>query len=112
MLQQKTNSQVLELFVAHEDPKAALQIANAVAESFSEKVTDLMGIDTSNVRIMNKATINPNPISPNPVLIISITAVISLIVSIWITVLIHFVSKSRKNSKSKRLEKSLERDKK
>lgn len=98
---QKTNSQVLELFVAHEDPKKALLIANAVAGSFSEKVTDLMGIDTSNVKIMNNATVNSNPISPNPVLIISITAVISLIVSTWITVLIHYISKMKRVSKTK-----------
>ena len=104
---QKTESQVLELLVEHKDTKAVSQIANVVAESFIEQIPDVMGIEKSNVRILNKATINPVPVSPKPVLIIGITFVVSLIVSIWFTILIHFVSKSRKNSKSKTLEKSL-----
>src|SRR3954451_3565760 len=58
---QKTESQVLELLIEHENIEAASQIANAVAESFSEQITDVMGIDTSNVKILNKATANPVP---------------------------------------------------
>jgi|tagenome__1003787_1003787.scaffolds.fasta_scaffold20943290_2 capsular polysaccharide biosynthesis protein len=103
---QKTESQVLELLVEHKNPKAAQQIANAVAESFSEQIPGIMGIEESNVKVLSKATVNPVPVSPKPVLIIGITFVVALIVSIWINILIHFISKNRKTSKSRRSEKS------
>lgn len=99
---QKTDSQVLELFVESEDPTKASLIANAIAESFSEQTRDLMDIKRNNVKIMNEATVNPNPVSPKPLLIMGITLVVALIVSIWITLLIHYVSKTREVSKSKR----------
>jgi capsular polysaccharide biosynthesis protein len=103
---QKTESQVLELLIEHKNTKAAQQIANAVAESFSEQIPGIMGIEESNVKVLSKATVNPVPVSPKPVLIIGITFVVALIVSIWINILIHFISKNRKTSKSRRSEKS------
>src|SRR4051794_15849097 len=63
---QKTESQVLELLVEHKNTKAAQQIANAVAESFSEQIPGIMGIEESNVKVLSKATVNPVPVSPKP----------------------------------------------
>lgn len=89
----KEESQMFELLVEYPEREEALLIGNAIAESFEERVQDLMNFKTNNVKIMNKATVNPDPVSPKPLLIMGITFVISFMVSIWIALFMHSIAK-------------------
>ncbi|PLR68566.1 MULTISPECIES: YveK family protein [Bacillaceae] len=95
----KEESQMFELLVEYPEREEALLIGNAIAESFEERVQDLMNYKTNNVKIMNKATVNPDPVSPKPLLIMGITFVISFMVSIWIALFMHSIAKRPNVSK-------------
>jgi capsular polysaccharide biosynthesis protein len=94
----KEESQVFDLLVNHPNREESMLIANAIADSFDERIEDLMNLEYRNVKILNKATVNYEPISPKPPLIMGITFIVSLLVSIWISLLMHTVSKRSKNS--------------
>ncbi|MBP0724477.1 hypothetical protein J5Y03_04650 [Bacillus sp. RG28] len=101
------NSQVFELIVKDSDTTKASLIANAIADSFDGNIRSLMNLKVSNVKVMNKASVDSSPVSPKPMLIMGITFVISFIVSIWITLLTNNIKKNREKLKSNDLEKSL-----
>lgn len=94
----KEESQMFELLVNNSDREEAMLIANAIADSFDERIEDLMNLNESNVKIMNKAAVNYEPVSPKPFLIMGVTFVVSLMASIWITLLMHSVNKRSKKS--------------
>lgn len=100
------NSQVFELIVKDSDTTKASLIANAIADSFDGNIRSLMNLKVSNVKVMNKASVDSSPVSPKPLLVMGITFVISFIISIWITLLTNNLKKNRENSKSNDLEKS------
>lgn len=91
----KDASQVFSIVVQHEDPQAAKQIANALAKSFNNSVDSLMNLDRPNIKLLSYATVLPHPVKPNPMLIMGITFVLSLIVSIWTTLLVHNIKHNK-----------------
>jgi capsular polysaccharide biosynthesis protein len=100
------NSQVFELLVKDSDTTKASLIANAIADSFDGNIRSLMNLKVSNVKVMNKASVDSTPVSPKPLLVMGITFVIAFIVSVWIALLTNNVKKNKANSKSRNLEKS------
>jgi capsular polysaccharide biosynthesis protein len=92
------NSQVFELIVQDSDTTKASLVANAIADSFDGNIRSLMNLKMSNVKVMNKASVDSAPVSPQPLLIMGITFVISFIISIWITLLMNNVKKNRDKS--------------
>lgn len=91
----KDDSQVFSILVHHEDPQTAKQIADALSKAFNNNIDSLMNLDRSNVKVLSNATVSPDPVKPNPTLIMGITFIVSLIISIWITLLIHNVKRIR-----------------
>lgn len=91
----KDDSQVFRILVHHEDPQTGKQVADALAKAFNNNIDSLMNLDRSNVKVLSNATVSPDPVKPNPILIMGITFIISLILSIWITLLVHNVKRVR-----------------
>ncbi|MDM5316420.1 Wzz/FepE/Etk N-terminal domain-containing protein [Fictibacillus sp. b24] len=91
----KNDSQVFSIIVYHEDPQIGKQIADALAKAFNHNIDSLMNLSQSNVKLLSDATVSQDPVKPNPILIMGITFITSLIVSVWITLLIHNVKRIR-----------------
>ncbi|MCZ2257293.1 YveK family protein [Sporosarcina sp. G11-34] len=90
------NSQVLNIVVQDPDPKLAVQIANATANIFENKIVELMSVD--NVNILTPASLpdNPSPIKPDPMLNMAIAAVIGLMLGVGLAFLLEYLDTTMK----------------
>ena len=94
----KEKSQVLELLVEDPSTTTASLIANEIAASVAENAQEIMGNDSSSIKVLNSAAVSSDPVSPQPLLIIGITLFMAFVVSIWLTLLIGNMAKNRKRS--------------
>jgi capsular exopolysaccharide synthesis family protein len=83
---------IVEITAVDESPRLAAEIANAVASSFSNTVTDLVpqtadGTDAVKITLLQQAVIPANPFTPNVPLNIILGAVIGLAIGLGITIL-------------------------
>lgn len=58
-----SNSRILQITVTHPDPKTAMEIANAMADSVADRVAEIMVTDRPT--IAEQAVVPVNPASPN-----------------------------------------------
>ncbi|WP_053360982.1 Wzz/FepE/Etk N-terminal domain-containing protein [Bacillus sp. FJAT-27251] len=93
----ENGSQVVNISVQDEDPKAAADIANTVANVFSKEIVDIMNVD--NVSILAKATVTDGqaPVKPQPVLNIAIALVVGLMAGVGLAFLIEYLDNTVKD---------------
>ncbi|MBU7594452.1 YveK family protein [Metabacillus halosaccharovorans] len=90
------NSQVVNVAVQNEDPKKAADIANSIATTFKEEISNIMNVD--NVSILTQAQIgeNPSPIKPQPVLNMAIALVVGAMVGVGVAFLLEYLDNTIK----------------
>lgn len=91
------NSQVMTLSVKHRDHALAVDIVNAVSETFQREIPSIMTVD--NVSILDRAEhmIDPAPISPNVQLNIAIAFVVSLMLAIGLVFMLEYLDDTIKD---------------
>ena len=91
------NSQVFSIIVEDENAARAVEIVNAISETFQQEVKSIMSVD--NVNILAKAVLedNPTPVKPNPLLNIAIAVVIGLLAGIGLSFLLDFLDNTLKD---------------
>jgi capsular polysaccharide biosynthesis protein len=90
------NAQVFNLTVQDEDPAQAVNLANAISETFRDEVPEIMNID--NVRVLSPAVLkeNPSPIKPKPLLNIAIALVVGLMAGVGVAFLLEYLDNTIK----------------
>jgi capsular polysaccharide biosynthesis protein len=90
------NSQVFNVSVENADPALAVNIANAVANTFVKEIPGLMNVD--NVQVLSPAELpeSPSPIKPNPVLNMAIGFVVGLMVGVGLAFLLEYLDNTIK----------------
>jgi capsular polysaccharide biosynthesis protein len=90
------NAQVFNLTVQDEDPAQAVKLANAISETFSKEVPNIMNVD--NVKVLSPAVLkeNPSPIKPKPLLNIAIALVVGLMAGVGIAFLLEYLDNTIK----------------
>lgn len=83
------DTEVIQIAVKNSDANYAAQIANKIAEVFSEKVVEIYNI--SNVYILDKAEPNANPSNINHSKDIVIFAFIGIVISIGIVLVLNML---------------------
>lgn len=90
------NSQILTIDVNNPNPKAAVEIANTIANVFQEEIVTLMNVDNVNILAPAEMAENPSPIKPDPKLNIAIAAVIGLMLGVGVAFLLEYLDTSMK----------------
>jgi len=87
----KQNSQVVNITVQNANPSIAVDIANTTASVFQKEIMNLMKVD--NVSILTPAVLgaNPSPVKPDPMLNMAIAAVIGLMLGVGIAFLLEYL---------------------
>ena len=91
------DTEIIKITVTHTDPIIAAKIANETSSVFMIYVADLMKID--NINIIDVAEANPNPISPNTKMNIAISAVLGLMIGIFIIFIKEYLNTKIKSPK-------------
>lgn len=90
------NSQVFSLTITSDNPVEAATIANAIASTFQNNISDIMKVD--NVSIISEATINSDPVSPNIPMNLILGLLLGTMLGIGMTFLQHILDKTIKDS--------------
>lgn len=90
------NSQVFSLTITSDNPVEAATIANAIASTFQNNISDIMKVD--NVSIISEATINSNPVSPNIPMNLILGLLLGTMLGIGMAFLQHILDKTIKDS--------------
>src|SRR5690625_1192039 len=93
----ENNSQVFSLTVTEENPYDAAMIANTVAETFRNKIDDIMNVD--NVSVISEAVPNLNPVSPNTVLNLAIGLLLGVMLGVGLAFVLEFLDNTVKDEK-------------
>lgn len=96
-VQTEANSLVFGISVKDENPYVAADLANAVANSFEEKIGDIL--DVQSVTILSEAVPNLTSVSPNTIMNLVIGLVIGLFSGVGIAFLLEFMDKRVKDAK-------------
>ena len=91
------NSVIFSVAVTDSNPGRAVELANAVSETFQQEIKQIMNVD--NVNILAKAELkkNPVPVSPQPTLNIAIAIVFGLMVGAGLAFLLEFFDNTMKD---------------
>ena len=90
------NSQVVNITVQNEDPKKAADIANSIATTFKEEISNIMNVDNVNILTQAQVGENPSPIKPQPVLNMAIALVVGALVGVGIAFLLEYLDNTIK----------------
>lgn len=85
MVESEQNSQVINVSVQSKDAALASDIANSVANVFSEDIPKLMNVD--NVKVLSVSGIPTSPVSPNIILNTAIAAVVGFLLGVGLAFL-------------------------
>ena len=88
-VQSRTNTRIIEISVENESAVNAMNIANTVAEVFTERATVIMDIE--NIQVIDKAIVPEEPATPNKLLNLAIALLLGLILGVGIVFLIEFL---------------------
>lgn len=84
-VESEQNSQVINVSVQSTDAALASNVANSVANVFSDDITELM--DVNNVKVLSVSGIPTSPISPNIILNTAIAAVVGFLLGVGLAFL-------------------------
>ncbi|WP_312193484.1 Wzz/FepE/Etk N-terminal domain-containing protein [Exiguobacterium sp.] len=84
-VESEQNSQVINVSVQSKDAALASDIANSVANVFSEDIPKLMNVD--NVKVLSVSGIPTSPVSPNVILNTAIAAVVGFLLGVGLAFL-------------------------
>ncbi len=84
-VESEQNSQVINVSVQSKDAALASDIANSVANVFSEDIPKLMNVD--NVKVLSVSGIPTSPVSPNIILNTAIAAVVGFLLGVGLAFL-------------------------
>lgn len=96
-VQTETNSLVFGISLKDDNPYVAAELANAVANSFEEKIGEIL--DVQSVTILSEAVPNLNAVSPNVIINLVLGVFLGFIISIGLAFLLEFIDKRVKDAK-------------
>jgi len=96
-IQTDSTSLVFGVTVADANPYVATDLANAIAETFQEKIGDILEVES--VTILSQAVPSDKPVSPNVPMNLVIGLIIGLMIGVGIAFLTEFLDKRVKDSK-------------
>lgn len=88
------NSQVFTLTITAEDPILAAELANEIALTFQNNISEIMNVE--NVSIISEANVNPSPVSPNIVMSLILGLLIGVMIGLAIAFLQYFMDNTIK----------------
>lgn len=91
------DSQVIDIFVEHENPQTAVSLANTTAAVFQSEIQDLMNVDNVKILWPAEETGTPVPIKPNPVLNMAAAGAAGLILGIGISFILAYMNTTIKS---------------
>lgn len=90
------DTEIIRIRVSDTDPILAANIANEIAEVFMETVTDIMMVE--NVQVIDTAQVPTDPVEPRPMMNMAISAVLGIMLGVFIAFLIEFLDSTIKTS--------------
>ena len=96
-IETKNDSQVFSLSITGENPYDAAVLANTIAETFRNKIGDLMKVD--NVSIISEAVPNLTPVSPNQKLNLVIGLMLGAMLGIGLSFVLEFLDNTVKDDR-------------
>lgn len=91
------DTEVLAISVEDQDPALAAEIANTMAQKFSDSVIEIKKVDS--VSIVDKAYAPANPIKPKKTQNVLIAFMVGLMAAIGLALLLEFLDKTVKTTK-------------
>lgn len=88
---QKSDTNVMEIRVKDKDPKMAQDIANTLATSFVEKMADITTSNNIGVTVIDKAEYPLKPAKPQKVINIIVSLILSFFLSLSIVLLYEYL---------------------
>ncbi|WP_062532944.1 YveK family protein [Jeotgalibaca dankookensis] len=96
-IQTDSASLVFGVTISDADPYVAAELANAIAETFQNKIGDILEVES--VTILSQAVPSVNPVSPNIPMNLAIGLILGLMIGVGIAFLTEFLDKRVKDSK-------------
>ena len=89
------DTEIIRISVTDNDPKMAAEIANVLAEAFSQQVVKIMNIE--NIKVIDEAVEPTSPVRPRHKLNLSIGLVLGVIISVFAAFILEFFDTSIKS---------------
>lgn len=93
---QVNETEIIKISVTDEDPILARDIANTLAETFSEEISHIMKVDSTS--ILDEAVLPTTPLAQNKVTKIAIAGILGMMVSIGLVFLFEYLDRSIKTA--------------
>ncbi|MGE4282223.1 MAG: YveK family protein [Clostridia bacterium] len=90
------DTRIIEIKVQHKDPETVMNIANSLADEFSDSLISLMEVD--NVSIIDRAVLPKYPIAPNPVKNFILALFSSIIIALGLIFFIEYLDNTIKTT--------------
>ncbi|WP_270670112.1 YveK family protein [Paraclostridium bifermentans] len=82
-------TQIISVSVQDTNPKRATDIANAIPTAFQQEVKRIT--EANDVKVIDKAVVPNQPIKPNKATIIAISAILGIMISLFIIFLLEYI---------------------
>ncbi|GIM32938.1 hypothetical protein PAGU1678_22080 [Paraclostridium bifermentans subsp. muricolitidis] len=82
-------TQIISVSVQDTNPKRATDIANAIPTAFQQEVKRIT--QANDVKVIDKAVVPNQPIKPNKATIIAISAILGIMISLFIIFLLEYI---------------------
>lgn len=93
---QVNETEIIKISVTDEDPILARDIANTLAEIFSEEISHIMKVDSTS--ILDEAVLPTMPLAQNKVTKIAIAGILGMMVSVGLVFLFEYLDRSIKTA--------------
>ena len=93
---QVNETEIIKISVTDEDPILARDIANTLAETFSEEISHIMKVDSTS--ILDEAVLPTMPLAQNKVTKIAIAGILGMMVSVGLVFLFEYLDRSIKTA--------------
>ena len=93
---QVNETEIIKISVTDEDPILARDIANTLAQIFSEEISHIMKVDSTSV--LDEAVLPTTPLAQNKVTKIAIAGILGMMVSVGLVFLFEYLDRSIKTA--------------
>ncbi|CUQ11518.1 Capsular polysaccharide type 8 biosynthesis protein cap8A [Turicibacter sanguinis] len=93
---QVNETEIIKISVTDEDPILARDIANTLAQTFSEEISHIMKVDSTSV--LDEAVLPTTPLAQNKVTKIAIAGILGMMVSVGLVFLFEYLDRSIKTA--------------